>query len=109
MTQFRLQIVLVFAARTEAVGVATASVDLGNEWLKIGLVKPGVPMDIVLNTESKRKTSVVIGLRDNERTFSDPANVIAIKYPKFAFSYLTELLGVQANSPVVDSYRARFP
>ena len=25
--------------RVEAVGVATASVDLGNEWLKVGLVK----------------------------------------------------------------------
>ena len=33
----------------DAVGIATASIDLGNEWIKIGLVKPGVPMDIVLN------------------------------------------------------------
>jgi len=95
--------------QAEAVGVATASIDLGNEWLKIGLVKPGVPMDIVLNQESKRKTRVVIGLRDNERTFEGPAVVVSTKYPKYAFAYLTELLGVQADSQVVSDYKKRFP
>lgn len=30
--------------------LAVMSIDLGNEYIKIGLVKPGVPMEIVLNT-----------------------------------------------------------
>ena len=30
--------------------LAVMSIDLGNEYMKIGLVKPGVPMVIVLNT-----------------------------------------------------------
>lgn len=29
--------------------VAVMSIDLGSEWLKVALVKPGVPMEIVLN------------------------------------------------------------
>lgn len=32
-----------------AVAVAVMSVDLGSEWMKMAIVKPGVPMEIVLN------------------------------------------------------------
>lgn len=31
------------------VSVAVMSVDLGSEWMKMAIVKPGVPMEIVLN------------------------------------------------------------
>ena len=30
-------------------GIAVMSIDLGSEWIKIAIVKPGVPMEIVLN------------------------------------------------------------
>ena len=30
-------------------GLAVMSVDLGSEFMKVALVKPGVPMDIVIN------------------------------------------------------------
>ena len=30
-------------------GIAVMSIDLGSEWMKIAIVKPGVPMEIVLN------------------------------------------------------------
>ena len=33
-------------------GVAVMSVDLGSEWMKVAIVSPGVPMEIVLNTDS---------------------------------------------------------
>lgn len=29
--------------------VAVMSIDLGSEWMKMAIVKPGVPMEIVLN------------------------------------------------------------
>lgn len=32
-----------------AVSIAVMSVDLGSEWMKMAIVKPGVPMEIVLN------------------------------------------------------------
>ncbi|XP_077985726.1 hypoxia up-regulated protein 1-like [Glandiceps talaboti] len=34
-------------------GLGVMSIDLGSEWLKMALVKPGVPMAIVYNKESK--------------------------------------------------------
>lgn len=49
------------------------SIDLGSQFMKIGLVKPGVPMEIVLNKESRRKTPTIVALRNGERFFGDVA------------------------------------
>ena len=42
-------------------------IDYGTDWFKVSIVKPGVPLDIVLNRESKRKTSSIVALRNNIR------------------------------------------
>lgn len=49
------------------------SIDLGSQFVKIALVKPGVPMEIVLNTESRRKTPFIVGIKNDERYFGDAA------------------------------------
>lgn len=53
---------------------AVIGIDLGTEFLKIGLVKPGTPIDIVLNEQSKRKTESVIAFDDDERFIGMLAN-----------------------------------
>lgn len=90
-------------------GLAVMSVDLGSEFMKIAIVKPGVPMEIALNVESKRKTNVVVSMRNNERLFSDPALNIASKYPKFAYWFLLDLLGKTIDNPQVQLFKKRFP
>lgn len=90
-------------------GVAVMSVDLGSEWMKIGIVSPGVPMEIVLNKESKRKTPAIVSFRDNVRTFGEDAQTIGIRFPKNSYSYLIDLLAKDINHPVVKLYQKRFP
>ena len=53
--------------------LAVMSVDLGHEFLKIAIVKPGVPMEIALNKEGRRKTANIVGFKDGERLFGDAA------------------------------------
>ena len=53
--------------------LAVMSVDLGHEFLKIAIVKPGVPMEIALNKEGRRKTANIVGFKDGERQFADAA------------------------------------
>ncbi|XP_013011041.2 hypoxia up-regulated protein 1 isoform X2 [Cavia porcellus] len=89
--------------------VAVMSVDLGSESMKVAIVKPGVPMEIVLNKESRRKTPVTVTLKENERFFGDTAAGMAIKNPKATLRYFQHLLGKQADNPHVALYRARFP
>uniref|UniRef100_A0A8C7ABF6 Hypoxia up-regulated protein 1 n=1 Tax=Neovison vison TaxID=452646 RepID=A0A8C7ABF6_NEOVI len=89
--------------------LAVMSVDLGSESMKVAIVKPGVPMEIVLNKESRRKTPVTVTLKENERFFGDSAASMAIKNPKATLRYFQHLLGKQEGNPHVALYRARFP
>ncbi|XP_045432145.1 hypoxia up-regulated protein 1 isoform X3 [Pipistrellus kuhlii] len=89
--------------------LAVMSVDLGSESLKVAIVKPGVPMEIVLNKESRRKTPVTVTLKENERFFGDSAASMAIKNPKATLRYFQQLLGKQEENPHVALYRERFP
>ncbi|XP_051693657.2 hypoxia up-regulated protein 1 isoform X4 [Oryctolagus cuniculus] len=89
--------------------LAVMSVDLGSESMKVAIVKPGVPMEIVLNKESRRKTPVMVTLKENERFFGDSAAGMAIKNPKATLRYFQHLLGKQADNPHVALYRTRFP
>lgn len=52
---------------------AVIAIDYGTQWFKVSLVKPGVPLEIVLNRESKRKTRSIVALRDGKRTFDTEA------------------------------------
>uniref|UniRef100_A0A8C1SUE6 Hypoxia up-regulated protein 1 n=1 Tax=Cyprinus carpio TaxID=7962 RepID=A0A8C1SUE6_CYPCA len=88
---------------------AVMSVDLGSEWIKIALVKPGVPMEIVLNKESRRKTPVAVCLKENERLFGDSALGVAVKNPKVVYRFLQSILGKPADNPQVAQYQKHFP
>jgi len=89
--------------------VAVMSIDLGSEWMKIAIVKPGVPMEIVLNKESKRKTEAIVSLRNGERVFGSSAKSKGVRFPSSAYQYLQDLLGKTIDSPLVVQYQKRFP
>ncbi|XP_051257465.1 hypoxia up-regulated protein 1 [Dicentrarchus labrax] len=89
--------------------VAVMSVDLGSEWMKVAIVKPGVPMEIVLNKESRRKTPTAVCLKENERLFGDSALGVSVKNPKTVYRHLQSLLGKKHNNPQVALYQKRFP
>ncbi|XP_061817890.2 hypoxia up-regulated protein 1 [Nerophis lumbriciformis] len=89
--------------------VAVMSVDLGSEWMKMAIVKPGVPMEIVLNKESRRKTPAVVCLKENERLFGDNALGVSVKNPKTVYRHLQNLMGKKHNNPQVALYQKRFP
>ncbi|KAM4620871.1 hypoxia up-regulated protein 1 [Polymixia lowei] len=89
--------------------VAVMSVDLGSEWMKIAIVKPGVPMEIALNKESRRKTPIAVCLKENERLFGDGALGVSVKNPKFVYRHLQSLLGKKHDNLQVALYQKRFP
>ncbi len=52
-----------------AVRAAVLAIDYGAEFTKLSLVKPGVPFDVVLDRDSKRKISSVVGWKRDDRVF----------------------------------------
>jgi hypothetical protein len=52
-----------------AAQAAVLAIDYGAEFTKLSLVKPGVPFDVVLDRDSKRKISSVVGWKRDDRVF----------------------------------------
>merc|ERR1711953_1253485 len=100
-------ILLQLAAHVVALGVM--SIDLGSEWFKVAIVKPGVPMEIALNKESKRKTAVAAYFRNGERLLGADAATSGNKHPYNTFKYFTLLLGKSFDDPAVADYKSKFP
>lgn len=97
--------IFLFNLVNEINSAAVMSIDLGNEWMKVGVVSPGVPMEIALNKESKRKSPSIIAFRDGDRTFGEDAQVIGTRFPSNSYGYLIDLLGKTIDNPVVENYK----
>jgi hypoxia up-regulated 1 len=93
--------VLALSAATAA-HASLMAIDLGSEFLKVCLVKPGrTPISIVVNEMSKRKAPALVGLVDEDRVVGEEAFSFAIRYPNTIFSQLRNLLGRKAEDAEV--------
>lgn len=92
-------IALVLAASATASMIA---VDLGSEYLKVSLIKPGrTPIAVVTNEMSKRKTPALVSLPNGERLLGEEAFSFAVRYPDVTFSRARDMLGRTADHPVL--------
>mgnify|MGYP002176860828 CR=1 FL=1 len=76
---------------------ATANVigiDLGSEYFKISIIKPGMKLTIVENGHTKRKTPSTISFYQNERSFGIDAESLLTKAPNTTITYIPRWLGV---------------
>ncbi|KAJ5786815.1 uncharacterized protein N7503_012027 [Penicillium pulvis] len=115
-----LVFLLSFAGSASAAGSAVLGVDVGTEYFKATLVKPGIPLEIVLSKDSKRKEAAAIAFkptRDSsaafpERFYGGNALALAARYPDDVYINLKTLLGVpfnDGNNDVIKNYWSRFP
>jgi hypothetical protein len=56
---------------------AVLAIDYGTEWTKAALVKPGIPLQIVLTKDTKRKEQSVVAFKKQERLYgADGFNLV---------------------------------
>ncbi|XP_053200915.1 hypoxia up-regulated protein 1-like [Panonychus citri] len=101
-------LVLMTSLFCQGYGLTVMSVDVGTESLKISIVSAGKPMEIILNTDSQRKTPLAVGFRDGERLFGEAAMTTAVRFPDKVFTYFLDLIGKNYDSPAVKLFRNRF-
>ncbi|KAI9737618.1 MAG: lumenal Hsp70 protein [Claussenomyces sp. TS43310] len=106
-----------FCASAQAAS-AVLGIDVGTEYIKATLVKPGIPLDIVLTKDSRRKeTSAVCFKPDQnsqigdfpERVYGSDAVALAARFPGDVYPNLKALLGLPATNSKVQEYAARHP
>ena len=77
-------ILLLSASLSLLLPVAFASVlaiDYGTDWTKASLMKPGVPFDVLLNKDSKRKIHSSVGWNRNDRlSGTDAFNIVSCRF-----------------------------
>ncbi|EGS23039.1 heat shock protein 70-like protein [Thermochaetoides thermophila DSM 1495] len=110
--------IFVFASRVLAVS-AVLGIDLGTEYIKAALVKPGIPLEIVLTKDSRRKETSAVAFKPShngpkqgsypERVYGADAMALAPRFPGDVFPNLKPLLGLPMDSAEVKEYAKRHP
>ncbi|KAL5328892.1 hypothetical protein ACEPPN_002401 [Leptodophora sp. 'Broadleaf-Isolate-01'] len=97
---------------------AVLGVDLGTEYIKAALVKPGIPLDIVLTKDSRRKETSAVAFKPvkniksgdfPERVYGSDAVALAARFPGDVYPNLKRLLGLGTDNSVVQEYALRHP
>ncbi|KAH8195956.1 hypothetical protein TruAng_009876 [Truncatella angustata] len=111
-------VVLLFSTNAFAVS-AVLGVDLGTEYIKAALVKPGIPLEIVLTKDSRRKETSAVTFKPDasgpkagsypERLYGSDAMAISGRFPSDTYANLKALLGLPADDAAVKEYLTRHP
>lgn len=97
---------------------AVLGVDLGTEYIKAALVKPGIPLDIVLTKDSRRKEMSAVTFKPSkniqsgqfpERVYGSDAIALSARFPGDVYPNLKRLLGLGLDNSVVKEYASRHP
>lgn len=80
------------------------AIDYGTDWIKASLMKPGLPFDVLLNKDSKRKIQASVGWKHGERLFGGDAAAMASRFPSDVFTSLKYVEGAPYNSETVVNY-----
>lgn len=109
-----LSLLLCFLLLSDSVLGAILAIDYGTEWTKASLIKPGIPFDVLLDRDSKRKIHSSVAWKGDDRLFgSDAFNNVSVlltfsgyfsnpfqaaRFPGDSFSFLKNIQGVQFES-----------
>ncbi|KAK6369863.1 lumenal Hsp70 protein [Exophiala oligosperma] len=116
---FPLLLLLLLSSSAHAAS-AVLGIDLGTEYLKAAIAKPGSPIEIVLSKDSKRREAATLAfkpirgqLNDKdvfpERLYGGDAVALSARFPTDVYPNLKTLLGVETSSDAVKAYSARYP
>jgi hypoxia up-regulated 1 len=115
---FAIVCLFYFFSSTALAAGAVLGVDLGTEYIKAALVKPGIPLEIVLTKDSRRKETSAVAFKPiknppsgsyPERVYGSDAVALAARFPGDVYSNLKTLLGLPADNSVVKEYASRHP
>ena len=118
MRSIFLCVVFFFSANVLAVS-AVLGIDLGTEYIKAALVKPGIPLEIVLTKDSRRKETSAVAFKPfhnappsgsyPERAYGSDAAALAPRFPTDVYPNLKTVLGLTTDDPIVQEFVARHP
>ena len=98
---FTIVIAIVLAIFVHSSVANVIGIDFGSDTMKVAIVQPGAPMEIVTNLQSKRKTPTAISFYRGERLFGADATAIIARKPDLTFVKLNRILGKSVKHDVI--------
>ena len=102
---------------TASAASAVLGIDLGTEYIKAALVKPGIPLEIVLTKDSKRKETAAVAFKPlrarvnsaesdsyPERVYGGDAVALSARFPSDVYPNLKPLLGLKLSDNLAVKY-----
>jgi len=83
-------------------------IDFGSDSMKVAIVSPGSPLNIVTNLQSKRKTPTAVAFYRGERMFGSDATALSAKKPESTFVKLNRAIGRSTDHPLIQEYKQQF-
>ncbi|KAJ7468455.1 Hsp70 protein-domain-containing protein [Mycena latifolia] len=80
------------------------AIDYGTDWIKASVMSPGIPFDVLLNKDSKRKIQASVGWKKTDRLFGTDGFNLASRFPSDSFSSLKYLQAAPFDSDTVSYY-----
>ncbi|ANZ74629.1 BA75_01804T0 [Komagataella pastoris] len=89
---------------------ALLGIDYGQEFTKAVLVAPGVPFEVILTPDSKRKDNSMMAIKENfkgeiERYYGSAASSVCIRNPEACLNHLKSLIGVPIDDVSTIEYK----
>ena len=76
-----LTLIISLSCFLQSTSASLLAIDYGTEFIKASLIKPGVPFDVLLNRDSKRKIASSVAWKGDERLFgADAFNLVSVPY-----------------------------
>ncbi|RGB32887.1 Hsp70 protein [Rhizophagus diaphanus] len=105
---FLVLITLIALFALSLIEAAVIAIDYGTDWFKVALVKPGIPLDIVLNRDSKRKTQSALTIRGEERIYGSDAVNLGARFPLNTYFSIKKVLGRLVDDQSIKDYQSVF-
>lgn len=100
--------VVLFLTFVSVSNAAVIGIDFGSEFIKVSIVKPGLPFHMVLDEMSKRKIPSIIAFTPEERLFGTAAITSLIRRPEVTYAFSNLLLGETTDSVFVDFLKSNY-
>ena len=82
--------------------------DFGSDAMKVALVQPGSPLEIVTNFQSKRKTPTCITFYRGERMFGSDSYALMPRKPELSVAKAYRMLGRALGHPLVQEVNKQY-
>lgn len=111
---------LIFLSTGAHAASAVLGIDVGTEYFKAAIAKPGSPIEIVLSKDSKRREAATLAFKPAraqahddeafpERLYGGDAVALSARFPSDVYPNLKTILGLESSSEAVKKYSARYP